>query len=100
LLNDAGAALLRDVDPPGPPSVRGSWNWPWRLAEHIPRLEIDNSDYYPVTMRHWGSDGTRDPDRSRRAGTVTVHSSVGDRPTLRGRVATCETKPMPHAGSP
>jgi hypothetical protein len=100
LLNDAGAALLRDVDPPGPPTVRGSWNWPWRLAEHIPRLEIDNSDYYPVTMRHWGSDGTRDPDRSRRAGTVTVHSSVGDRPTLRGRVATCETKPMPHAGSP
>jgi hypothetical protein len=100
LLNDAGAALLRDVDPPGPPTVRGSWNWPWRLAEQIPRLEIDNSDYYPRRRFHWGSDGTRHPDVSRRGGVVTVHASAGDAPSIAAPVAFAETRPRPPAVDP
>lgn len=94
LPNDDGWALLRSDDPPPPLSINPSWSFPWRALEQIPRSEIDNSGVYPVRVRHWGSDGVRDPSTSRRHGIVTVHASVVNPPSIEAEIATANTKAL------
>lgn len=95
LLEASGAALLREQDPAGPPTVHPSWTGRWRALEQVSREEIDNSEVWPIKRRHRGSDGIRDPFRSRRDGVVHVHATVGARHSIPGPVRTWPTKPPP-----
>ncbi|MDT3446932.1 DUF2235 domain-containing protein [Pseudofrankia sp. BMG5.37] len=95
ILNKAGVALLHEADPPGPPVVHKSWTRTWRAVERIPRGEIDNSGLWPVKVPHRGSDGARDPHRSRRSGVVLVHTTVGARHSIPGSVETRATQGPP-----
>lgn len=94
-LNDAGHQLLATPDPVGPPEVHESWGPSWRLAEQLPRKEIDNSGRYPVKKRARGSTGRRVPDRYRRAGLVAVHSTAaGSRQLPASGVSIRTTAPL------
>jgi hypothetical protein len=100
LLEPSGTALLREQDPAGPPTVHPSWNRRWRALEQVRRDEIDNSGRWPVKRRHRGSDGTRDPFRSRRGGVVHIHATVGARHSIPGPVQSCATKGAPSTAGP
>jgi hypothetical protein len=92
ILNEAGVALLKEADPPGPPTVHRSWARTWRAVEQLPRKEIDNSGVWPEKVPHRGGDGVRDPYRSRRNGVVLVHATVGARHSIPGSVKPAEPK--------
>lgn len=98
VLNESGAALLQEEDVV-PAQVHQSWNLRWRALEQVPREEIDNSGLWPVRTRHQGSDGVRDPFRSRRDEVVHLHTSVGARHSVPGPVRHCPTR-RPPAGPP
>ncbi len=92
LVSDAGWALLVSEDAEGPLPIEQSWKLSWRLLEQIPRNEIDNSGVYPVVKRHRGSDGVRHPSDSKRAGPVSVHSTVADPTSIGAQTKRVETK--------
>jgi len=92
LPNDHGRALLRSEDPRGPLPIKQSWTLSWRAMELIPRCEINNEGVYPVTERHRGSDGVRDPYTSRRGDKVRFHASVVNPPSVDAEIVPTETK--------
>lgn len=99
LLGETGMSLLRTADSPDAPTINSSWTWAWRMAEKVPRLEIDNSGVYPAKVPRRGSDGARRPELSRRHGRVMVHTSVGDHHPIQGPIGICGTKEPPASSS-
>jgi hypothetical protein len=94
-LNDEGRSLLGTADPAGPPQIHESQGAGWRMAEQLPRREIDNWGEYPVKKLAWGSSGKRDPDKLRRNGTVYLHATAANSHSVPGRVEFRETRPLP-----
>ena len=73
VLNKKGAALVAESDPIGAITPTESWTLGWRLADYVPRLEIDN-DFSPARLRFaWHHTGTRRPAETLRNGTWAFH---------------------------
>lgn len=72
ILNQAGEDFIRAPDPGWPITPTESWTCGWRLADYIPRLEIDNH-YSPgrlcLAYRHTGTRRPGDMLRDRRCQT-------------------------------
>jgi uncharacterized protein (DUF2235 family) len=75
-LNDAGNQLLAQADEK--PTILESRTFCWRIAEYLPRLEIDNTGRYPRKCLRWGATGRRAPFDLLRAGTVGIHVTTID----------------------
>ena len=76
VLNREGHNLLRDKDEAGVPVIHESLTLPWRVAEYLPRFELDNSVRPPKRFFKCGRSGKRSPLAFKRAGTFLLHSSV------------------------
>ena len=76
-LNRDGAALVASSDPTEAITPTESWTFWWRLADYVPRLEIDN-DYSPARLRFaWHHTGTRRTADMLRNGTWALHPTTG-----------------------
>jgi len=75
-LNPDGDTLAAESDPTGAITPNESWTLGWRLADYVPRWEIDN-DYSPARLRFaWHHTGTRRPSEMLRNGAWALHPSV------------------------
>lgn len=73
VLNAEGAALVAESDPAEAITPTESWTFGWRLADYVPRWEIDN-DFSPARLRFaWHHTGTRRPAEMLRNGTWALH---------------------------
>jgi uncharacterized protein (DUF2235 family) len=73
-VTDAALSLLDSDDPAA--TIEESDAWTWRLADRIPRKDIDNSGVWPVKKWVFGRTGVRKPGELRRGGEVFLHHSV------------------------
>lgn len=76
VLDEKGHDLLAHKDAAGTPVIHESLTRPWRIAEYLPRFELDNSFRPPKRFFKCGRSGKRSPFEFRRAGKVLLHSSV------------------------
>lgn len=78
-LNAEGAALAAESGPTEPIKPTESRTLGWRIADYVPRLEIDNH-FSPARLRFaWHHTGTRQPAETRRKGTWARYPT--ERPT-------------------
>jgi len=82
-LNPNGAAFVAERDPMVPITPTESRTWAWRLADYIPRGEINNH-YSPARLNFaWRHTGTRRPADALRNGAWALHATTQEDRSVR-----------------